>query len=252
METFDTKYGKITLYKNEKFIGTCFRDGTYWDEPTLLKLKKYIDPKRNILEIGGHCGTSSIVYSSFLNDGSKIYVYEPQKNLYSLLMKNIHQNNLQNKIVPMNLGVFCYDGLGKMNSIDMDGGGGNVLKRYTNESDLECNFGGLCLGNDGEEITMTTIDSMNLDNIGFIHCDAQGSENFIFSKGKETISKNRPVILYENMDFYGTYLYDNVCKSYPEYKNESNFNLTKYCMQELKKSVCNHRYNGGIDSLFIP
>ena len=252
METFDTKYGKITLYKNEKFIGTCFRDGTYWDEPTLLKLKKYIDPKRNILEIGGHCGTSSIVYSSFLNDGSKIYVYEPQKNLYSLLMKNIHQNNLQNKIVPMNLGVFCYDGLGKMNSIDMDGGGGNVLKRYTNESDLECNFGGLCLGNDGEEITMTTIDSMNLDNIGFIHCDAQGSENFIFSKGKETISKNRPVILYENMDFYGTYLYDNVCKSYPEYKNESNFNLTKYCMQELKYSVCIHRYNGGIDSLLIP
>lgn len=39
---------------------------------------------------------------------------------------------------------------------------------------------------------------MNLDNIGFIHCDAQGAENFIFSKALDTINKYRPVILYEN------------------------------------------------------
>lgn len=30
---------------------------------------------------------------------------------------------------------------------------------------------------------------MSLDNIGYIHCDAQGAENFIFSKGLETIKK---------------------------------------------------------------
>jgi len=124
--------------------------------------------------------------------------------MYKLLTKNISQNYLQDKIIPVNMGVFCYEGFGIMNDFDIDGGGGSISKRYNEESHLECNFGGVCLGKDGEKVYLTTIDSMILDNIGFIHCDAQGSENFIFSKGKETVKKNRPVILYENNELYAT------------------------------------------------
>jgi FkbM family methyltransferase len=252
METYTTKYGLITLYKNEVYIGNIFNQGKYHDEDTLLKLKEYINPSCNILEIGGHCGTSSIIYSSFLENDKNIFVYEPQQNMYNLLVKNINQNNLQNKIIPNNLGVFCYEGSGKMNNIDLDGGGGIVSKRYNEENNLQCNFGGICLGYDGEDITLTTIDNMKLNNIGYIHCDAQGSENFIFSKGIETIKNNRPVILYENKDFYGSYLYDNICKSYPNYKEESNFDIKKYCMEQLNYSKFIDRFNDGIDTLLIP
>jgi len=251
METYNTDYGLITLYKNECFIGNNFKDGIYWDIDTLLKLREYIDPNRNILEIGGHCGTSSIVYSSFLND-RKVFVYEPQKNMYNLLLQNINQNNLQNKIIANNLGVFCFEGNGIMNNIDLDGGGGIVEKRYNEENNLGCNFGGIGLGEHGESIKLTTVDNMNLDDIGFIHCDAQGAENFIFSKGLETIKKNRPVILYENNITYGKYLYDNVCKCYPNYEQESVFDIKKYCMEELNYSKYIDRFNGGIDSLLIP
>ena len=252
METYDTNYGLITLYKNDVYIGGEFKKGRYWDIDTLLKLSKYIDPKRNILEIGGHCGTSSIVYSSFLDDKQKLYVYEPQRNMYNLLVQNINQNNLQNKIIPNNLGVFCFEGKGQMNNIDLDGGGGVVSKRYAEENILNCNFGGIGLGDDGENINLTTIDNMNLDDIGFIHCDAQGSENFIFSKGIETIKKYRPLILYENNELYGRYLYDNVCKSYPNYKEESKFDIKKYCMEQLHYSKCIDKFNDSIDTLLIP
>ena len=194
METYNTTYGLITLYKNDIYIGGEFKNGKYWDIDTLLKLREYVDTNRNILEIGGHCGTSSIVYSSFLNDKQKLYVYEPQCNMYNLLVQNINQN----KIIPNNVGVFCFEGNGRMNNIDLDGGGGVVAKRYNEENNLNCNFGGIGLGDDGENIKLTTIDNMNLCDIGYIHCDAQGSENFIFSKGIETITKCRPVILYEN------------------------------------------------------
>ena len=215
-------------------------------------MSKYIDPKRNILEIGGHCGTSSIVYYSFLDDKQKLYVYEPQRNMYNLLVQNINQNNLQNKIIPNNLGVFCFEGKGQMNNIDLDGGGGVVSKRYAEENSLNCNFAGIGLGYDGENINLTTIDNMDLDDIGFIHCDAQGSENFIFSKGIETIKKYRPLILYENNELYGRYLYDNVCKSYPNYKEESIFDIKKYCMEQLNYSFCIDKFNGSIDTLLIP
>ena len=156
-ETYNTKYGKITLYKNEFYIGSDFKAGRYWDEETILKLREYIPPNRNILEIGGHCGTTTIVYCGFLNNNNKIYVYEPQKNMYNLLVHNINQNNLQHKIIPHNSGVFCYDGTGKMNNVDLDGGGGLVEKRYYEESNLQCNFGGIGLGADGEVINITTI-----------------------------------------------------------------------------------------------
>ena len=204
METYNTKYGLITLYKNECYIGNYFKNNIYWDEDTLIKLRGFINPCRNILEIGWHCGTSTIVYSSYLNSDKKVYVYEPQLNMYNLLVQNINQNNLQNKIIPHNLGVFCYEGKGKMNDIDLDGGGGTVSKRYNEENNLGCNFGGIGLGEKGEEINLTTVDNMPLEDIGFIHCDAQGSENFIFSKALETIKKYRPVILYENNELYAS------------------------------------------------
>jgi|694.fasta_scaffold00200_28 FkbM family methyltransferase len=252
METYHTEYGLITLYKNENYIGDVFRKGEYWEINTLLELRKYIPANRNILEIGGHCGTSSIVYASYLNDTQKLYVYEPQRDMYNLLVKNIEQNNLQNKIIPRHSGVFCFEGCGKMNAVALDGGGGNVKKRHTDERHLGCNFGGICLGDDGEDIKLTTIDNMNLDDIGFIHCDAQGSENFLFSKGVETIKKYRPVILYENEDFFGPYLSDAVNKSYPTYKEDGKFDIKKYCMEQLNYSKFIDRFAGGWDTLLIP
>ena len=252
METYETQYGKITLLKNEMYIGNEFKNGRYWDIDTLLKLQEYINPNRDILEIGGHCGTSSIVYSSFLNNKQKVHVYEPQLNMFNLLVQNINQNNLQKKIIPNNLCVFCFEGNGKMNNIDLDGGGGIVEKRYNEENHLDCNFGGIGLGKDGENINLTTIDNMKLNDIGYIHCDAQGSENFIFSKGLETIKKNRPVILYENNELYGKYLYNNVCESYPNYKEESIFDIKKYCIEQLNYSKCIDRFDSGIDTLLIP
>jgi len=252
MRSYCTPYGLITLYQNDVFIENAFKKGHYWDIHTLSKLREYINPNRNILEIGGHCGTSTIVYSSFLNDDKKIHVYEPQYNMYNLLVQNINQNHLQNKIIPYHSGVFCFEGNGKMNYMDLDGGGGVVSKRYNEENHLNCNFGGIGLGNHGETITLTTIDTMNLDDIGYIHCDSQGSENFIFSKGIETITKYRPLILYENSEIYESYLYDNICKTYPNYKEESKFNIKKYCMEQLNYSKCIDKFNDSIDTLLIP
>lgn len=252
MNTFDTKYGKVSLLYNELYIGNVFKSGQYWDEDTLLKLKEYIHPNRNLLEIGGHCGTSTLVYSSFLNNDKKVFVYEPQKIMFNTLVTNIQQNGLEDKIIAYNSGVFCYNGVGKMNETDIDGGGGKVEKRYNEENSLPCNFGGIGLGQEGEEIQLTMIDSMGLKDIGFIHCDAQGSENFIFSKGVELITKNRPVIYFEDNEKHDKKFFDIVCSSYPEYKKESEFNVKKFCMENLYYSACIENFNGGIDTLLIP
>jgi len=47
-------------------------------------------------------------------------------------------------------------------------------------------------------------------------------------------------------------LYDNVCKSYPSYKEESLFDIKKHFMQELGYSKFIDRFNGGFDTLLLP
>lgn len=39
-----------------------------------------------------------------------------------------------------------------MHNKDLDGGSGLIEKRYDKENFLKCNFGGVCLGNDGENV----------------------------------------------------------------------------------------------------
>ena len=251
METFQTKYGKISLYSNERYIIEPFRNRSYWDIDTLTRLKQYINPDRNLLEIGGHCGTSSIIYASYLNPGKKVFVYEPQKKMYELLVHNIQQNDLTDKIIPFNKGVFCFTGKGNMNNTDLDGGGGNIQKRYNEESNKACNFGGVCLGTDGEEIETTTIDAMGHEDIGFIHCDAQGAEPFIFSAGKELLSRDKPVVYYENNAKHSVYLHNAVVSAYPTYTNESRFNVETYCRNILKYNRIIRKFNGGIDDLLM-
>jgi FkbM family methyltransferase len=250
---YNTKYGIINMYQNELYIGNEFKNGRYWEENILLKLKQYIDPSKNILEIGAHCGTSTIFYANILNSDNLVYAVEPQKNQYDLLVKNIYQNNLQDKIKPYNFALFCFEGLGNMNNIDIDGGGGNFELRYTSESNLYCNFGGACLGKKGEKINLKIIDNLDIDNIGFIHCDAQGSENYIFSKGTGLLNKYRPVIYYENNNYSeNLYLYEQVNNTYPEYNHLSLFDVKQYCLNILNYKICIDRFEDSNNTLLIP
>ena len=252
IQTFDTKYGYVSILENDVYIAREFKNGKYWDENTLLLLRDHIDPNKNIIEVGAHVGTSSIVYSSFLNPDSKLYAFEPQRKLFQLLVRNIYQNNLQNQIVPYNSAVFCVAGKAHLNAVDLDGGGGIVARRYTDESHLNCNFGGIGLGDGGEDCCVLTIDSLNLPNIGFIHVDAQGAENWILYGGIGTIRKFKPVILFEDNQNHARILYNTVFYNYPQYATEGLFNVVDFCVNQLGYRAVFPRFNGSIDTLLIP
>lgn len=255
--THKTHYGLISIFRTDWIINHGFERGLYWNENNFLNLKQYINPSKNILEIGGHVGTDSILYAQVLDDDKKIFVFEPQREIYKLLEKNIIQNNLQEKIIPFNKGVFSYTGTGEMNKFVVDGDRGSVIERnydssttpcisdvYENDNHQPINIAGLPLGKGGESIELITIDEMRLDDIGFIHCDAQGSENFIFYSGKETIRKNRPVIYFEDNTRSTNRESQTLCNvvnnSYIGNNSinlkASQFDLVDYCFNELKYS----------------
>jgi FkbM family methyltransferase len=250
--TFVTEFGKVTLYANETFITPVFDDGLYWDIDNLRTVSKYIDPRRNILEIGGHCGTSSLVYASLLSEGSVIFVFEPQQHLFDLLLHNVRQNRLEGKIIPVQSAMFCCDGELCMNDIDIDGGFGNPEKRYTSESNMPCNFGGIGLGGKGEKVRVTSVDSVPfLSNIGFMHVDAQGAEPFIFAKSTRTLRAYRPVILFEDNMHGDPKLYNHVKSSFTQYEEFCGFDVERYCVEVLDYHTV-MPIGSSIDVLLLP
>lgn len=251
---FKTKWGTIEMPSNEAYISIPFKNGSYWDIDTLLKLESYIPKNRNILEIGGHVGTSTVVYSSFLNKDSKYWVFEPQAKMFSYLQKNIKYNNLENIVKPIQGSAFCYSGKMNMNFTPVDGPNVNLPLNVLNERNMIVNYGGLTVGKNGELINCYRLDDLSeIDNIGFIHCDAQGSEPFLFYGAQELIRKNRPVILYEDKTLgAGPQLHKNVCLSYPQYIAYSNFDISEFCLKELGYSQIIKRFNNSEDNLLIP
>ena len=118
---------------------------------------------------------------------------------------------------------------------------------------MNCNFGGLCLGNNGEEIDLIRIDDITFQEpIGFVHADLQGAESFAFCHGKEFLRTNRPVIFYENNKLHNNELYQHMCAKYPEYKDECVFDLKEFCLRELHYREAIENFHGTIDTLLIP
>ena len=243
--TYTTDYGKITLHHNEEFIGETFRRGNYWDHDTLGKMSKHVPKDRDVLEIGGHCGTSTLYYAKHIT--KDLHVFEPQKKMFDILQHNISQNDLDSRVHLHNKAVFCTDDSLTMHNETLDGNIGDASK------DEFRNFGGLAVGKDGEKVESIRIDSMELEDVGFIHCDAQGSENFIFYGGRELLRKCRPVILFENNLAHDKKLHDHVVQHYGEtYPEAAKFSVIDFCMDELNYNKCIDRFNDGVDTLLLP
>lgn len=68
------------------------------------KLINKIKKESVVIDIGGQIGVFSI-YAALKNKDVKVYSYEPFEENYEILKKNISLNKLQNKIIPIKLGV---------------------------------------------------------------------------------------------------------------------------------------------------
>ena len=96
-----TKYGKMIYLFNDIYFTQALNSCKIFDQDIIENhLIDIIKNSKNILDIGGHCGSHSIIYSK-INPYSKIYTFEPQKIMFDILKMNIFNNKIQN-IKPYN------------------------------------------------------------------------------------------------------------------------------------------------------
>ncbi len=159
----------------------------WWEVELFDYFKKYYIPHTNMIDIGANVGTHSLLMSEIISNDSMIYAFEPV--YWDVTMKNIYENNLQNKIC------LFTQGLGNSNKIIEV----PVMDRMKPE-----NFGRMSLIKDvtqkskiKKKIGVITLDSLNLTNISVIKIDVEGMEREVLEGGKKTISENLPAIIIE-------------------------------------------------------
>jgi FkbM family methyltransferase len=177
----------FVLSKNDEVISDCLKSTGYLYEKCLISIaKQFIEPTKNVLDIGANIGCHTIPYSTYTSGA--IYAFEPQPKVFELLQKNIQSNNC-NTIYPFNFGASDRDDLFFMNA------------RY----DYKLNQGGfkICSENEAETgiyIECKKLDLLNLSNIGYIKMDVEGHEMLALLGLEETIRSNLPNLMIEIHD----------------------------------------------------
>lgn len=150
---------------------------------------------KTIIDVGGFIGDSALVLSELMPQ--RIYSFEPVKKNYQNMLKTINLNKRDN-IIPINYG------LGRatttMNIYVSTGGGGSSLKKRQGMAYVE-----------ETSVKITTLDKFvdkeNIGDIALIKVDIEGAEQSFLEGAKQTICKQRPILLisiYHNADdFFG-------------------------------------------------
>lgn len=166
---------------NDQIVSDSIREGKAWEEWMHEYFKKYQDKDKVALDIGANIGAHTIYLSRYFK---KVYSFEPQKNIFNVLKKNVEINNVQNVSLFNN-------GLGDREE--------TVHMQYYDENQM-VNQGAIGINNsdtNGEEIIVKRLDDYNFQDVGFIKLDVEGYEYQVLLGGMKTIQKHKPIIIIE-------------------------------------------------------
>jgi FkbM family methyltransferase len=222
----DNINGIFYSLKNDERIGWSLQNDIVWDGAKINEISKYIKKDTMAIDIGANIGTHSIPYSKLVGKNGIVCSYEPQSVIYNILNRNLQVNNVSN-VRAFKCALGHTEMKVSMSNTVSDGKSKGKLLSYKSLDPI--NYGGIELGNHGENTEMRTLDSFNFDNVSFIKIDVEGCEKLVIYGGKETIRKNMPVILYE----YKKQLTKDMIKVMKIPKSIVKFDIIDFCVNEL-------------------
>jgi len=179
---------KVKCIKSETVITPYLKTGKLWGSNMEIFIKELYEPNTNMIDIGAHIGTISLIMSKYISEGNKIYSFEPV--YYDLFEENIKNNNLQDKTEIYKIGLSniktCYPSF----TLDLKqsvGYGAISFKSLPLKFDATLNEG----------IHFQTLDSFGFTNVSLIKIDVELFEKEVLEGGTEFLHKNKPTIIIE-------------------------------------------------------
>jgi FkbM family methyltransferase len=175
-------------------ITPYLREGKLWGDNMEKFVKELYEPNTNMIDIGAHIGTFTLIMSKYLSNDYKIFSFEPV--FYDILTKNINDNNLDNKVVLFKNGLSNKEENFTpfyLNLNEHSGYGAFSFKKIQNDK-LKFTDS---LNSSSSGIKFYRLDDFNFENISFIKLDVEFFESEVLEGAVQTIFYNKPTILIE-------------------------------------------------------
>jgi FkbM family methyltransferase len=187
LDMYTVENFKIYCIKNDFCITEYIKNNMLWEKWSEILIKECYIENTNMVDMGAHIGTTSLMMSKYISNNCLIYAFEPVYNFITNL--NICENNLQDKIKLFNIGLSDKKENLEFEEIDFS------VKR---------NYGFTVLDNlkKSDEKSLLTIevdrfDNLNIHNISFMKIDVEGLESNVLYGAVETIKMYTPTIFIE-------------------------------------------------------
>jgi FkbM family methyltransferase len=168
-------------------IAVAIRQGRVFDEEIVNVARKYIRPGSVAIDVGANFGQMSVIFSDLVGPTGKVYAFDADDFVFSLLEKNVAANGRVGRIVPT---------FGAVHNAPNETLYFPVqdFKRFTTYGSYAIAYGATT----GRPVPSLTIDSLDISgDISFMKIDVQGGDLLAMQGAVQTIAKHRMPILFE-------------------------------------------------------
>ncbi len=170
--------GRFHVDTRPDTVKDVLREGHPWEPHIRDLLTRLVQPGTTALDIGAHIGTHTLTMAQQAGADGRVYAFEPQRKLHRELTRNMELNGLDN-VVPLRYAVGAEAAVIEMNASD------------------GLNEGGTSVGRGGDRTELRTLDSFGFHNVSVMKIDVEGFEDPVLEGARQTIARERPVILVE-------------------------------------------------------
>jgi FkbM family methyltransferase len=180
-------YGNVRILSGDKFIGHWVKQQRIWEQSLVSQFQKFVRPDSLVLDVGANIGLHSILFSKWC----RVISFEPQPVLFDILQTNIQNNQLENRITPVQFAISAKVGMElfgipvSYNAWDNPGGLGIVDASFSQD------------GLKTIVVQTRTIDSLNYADVSVIKIDVEGHEREVLEGARETIAREKPNLIVE-------------------------------------------------------
>ncbi|MEZ5003164.1 MAG: FkbM family methyltransferase [Chitinophagales bacterium] len=186
---YETKTGNFYLPTNahRDIIAKAIINNKIFEPEVVELAKKYIKPGTCVLDVGSNFGQMAIIFGKTVGDNGKVYAFDADDFIFSILKKNISANNLDNIVIP---------NFGAVHNV-----AGDTLIFPEHDLSRWGTYGAYGIdynASKGREVPTITIDSLEIkEPISFMKVDVQGGDLMAMEGAIKTIEKNKMPILFE-------------------------------------------------------
>lgn len=185
---FKTKTGNYYLPTDayEDIVARAIIDGRVFEDEVVSIAKSYIKPKSVVLDVGANYGQMSVIFAEAVGLNGKVYSFEADEFIYSILNKNIEANNKVDVIRPIFGAVHDVNTtlIFPEQDFKVFGSYGAYGVDYTAKA--------------GRSVKTVVIDDLAIEGpISFMKVDIQGGDLLAMRGAINTIRKNKMPIVFE-------------------------------------------------------